>query len=179
MKLYCSMVCTQAIRCLLMLSTISNTDNLLVFLAHLKASIIVPKVPVLPIPALQWIKNSYLFSIIFKQSYTRFLNSPSPFSPIGFFMSPHPVHCFTPFLREYAIPSCLPRVLWGWSGCGCSQGLLFLIIGTAPLVSVVHNSWTSPPRASIFLLAAKLATLTPLRGSSKAQSMTILRIWWW
>ena len=53
MKPYCSRVWTQAMRCLRILSTISKTERALNILAQRRPSIIVPKVPVLPIPALQ------------------------------------------------------------------------------------------------------------------------------
>lgn len=56
-KRYCSNVWTQFMRCILKFYTISKTESYLFLFAHLIASMTVPKVPVLPIPALQWMTN--------------------------------------------------------------------------------------------------------------------------
>ena len=73
-KRYCSNVWTQLIRCFLKFYTISKTESYLFIFAHLIASITVPKVPVLPIPALQWMTNISFFSIASRDHFTKFLN---------------------------------------------------------------------------------------------------------
>lgn len=161
-----------------MLSTIRNTDKHFVYFAILRDSIIVPRVPVLPIPALQWITKSSLFSIMCIASLTKSLNSPSLFSPKGFFMSPHPVHydrwdntwmCYTIF--SPCSPLTTINVLVSYSS--------IFWVDKHLTVKLTLKSLTYRFVSGQYFYAWTLITFSLLLGEGLRRRITLRFFWYW
>ena len=84
-------------------------------------SITPPSVPVLPIPALQWIHIKFFLSISLRQIYRIYSNLFILLST-GFFKSDHPIHWITSYLHECGSAT---YFRWVLTSRTCSQCTLY------------------------------------------------------